>query len=102
LQVVNARSATRADLTLRILPLEGADAAAALEILLHSAGENTAVARQDPTALFRAEHDFLELHTLIPLLDLPRATAMGGRVRDLRLRADGTPDFAGVSLERAE
>jgi peptide/nickel transport system substrate-binding protein len=101
-QVVNARSVAHADLALRILPLAGADPAAALEILLRSAGENTSVARQDPTALYRAEHDFLNLNTLIPLLDLPRASAIGSRVRDLRLRADGTPDFADVSLEAAE
>ena len=38
---------------------------------------------------------------LIPLLDLPRAYAIGARVRDLRLRADGTPDLADASLEDA-
>jgi hypothetical protein len=80
-QVANTRNAPHADLALR------------------SAGENVPVSGQNPTALYRAEHDFLDLKTLIPLLDLPRAWAVGSRVRDLRLRADGTPDFAGVSLE---
>jgi peptide/nickel transport system substrate-binding protein len=98
-QVANARNAPRADLALRKLPLEGADPAAALEILLRAAGENVPVAGRDPTALFRAEHDVLDLKTLIPLLDLPRAWAVGSRMRDVRLRADGTPDLAGVSLE---
>jgi peptide/nickel transport system substrate-binding protein len=98
-QVANARNAPRADLALRKLPLEGADPAAALEILLRAAGENVPVAGRDPTALFRAEHDVLDLKTLIPLLDLPRAWAVGSRVRDVRLRADGTPDLAEVSLE---
>jgi len=98
-QVVNTRNAPHADLTLRKLPLEGSDPAAALETLLRSAGENVPVSGQNPTALYRAEHDFLDLKTLIPLLDLPRAWAVGSRVRDLRLRADGTPDLAGASLE---
>jgi len=98
-QVTNARNAPHADLTLRKLPLEGADPAAALETLLRSVGENVSVAGRDPMALYRAEHDFLDLKTLVPLLDLPRAWAIGSRVRDVRLRADGTPDLAGASLE---
>jgi MarR-like DNA-binding transcriptional regulator SgrR of sgrS sRNA len=98
-QVANAHNAPHADLALRKLPLEGADPAAALETLLRCAGENVPVAGQNPTALFRAEHDFLDLKTLLPLLDLPRAWAIGSRVRDVRLRADGTPDLADASLE---
>jgi MarR-like DNA-binding transcriptional regulator SgrR of sgrS sRNA len=98
-QVANARNAPHADMALRKLPLEGADPAAALETLLRSAGENFPVAGWNPNALFRAEHDVLDLKTLIPLLDLPRAWAVGSRVRDVRLRADGTPDLAGASLE---
>jgi peptide/nickel transport system substrate-binding protein len=98
-QVVNPLNSLRPDLELDQLPLEGADPAAALETLLRSAHENVPVAGQSPTALYRAEHDFLDLKTLIPLLDLPRAWAVGSRVRDLRLRADGTPDLAGASLE---
>jgi peptide/nickel transport system substrate-binding protein len=98
-QVVNARKAPHADLALRKLPIEGADPAAALETLLRGAGENIPVAGRDSTALYRAEHDVLELKTLIPLLDLPRAWAVGSRVRDVRLHADGTPDLADASLE---
>ena len=56
---------------------------------------------QDPAALFKAEREFLDRHTLVPLLDLPRAYAIGGRVRDLQLHADGSPDLAGASLEDA-
>ncbi|MGO8759504.1 MAG: ABC transporter substrate-binding protein [Terracidiphilus sp.] len=100
-QVVNARGAPRADLVLRRLPLEGAIPADALAILLRGAGVNAPVAGLNPNALFRAEHDVLDLHTIVPLLDLPRAFAVGGRVRDLRLRADGTPDLAGASVEDA-
>jgi peptide/nickel transport system substrate-binding protein len=98
-QVANLHNAPHADMTLCRLPLEGADPAAALESLLRSAGENVSVAGQNPRALYRAEHDFLELRTIIPLLDLPRAWAVGGSVRDLRLRANGTPDLADASLE---
>jgi len=98
-QVANARNAPHADLALRKLPLEGADPAAALETLLRGAGENVPVAGRNANALFRAERDVLDLKTLIPLLDLPRAWAIGSRVRDVRLRADGTPDLADASLE---
>jgi peptide/nickel transport system substrate-binding protein len=98
-QLANMRKASRADLTLLKLPLVGANPADSLAILLRGAGENAPVAMQDPATLFRAEHDVLDLKTLIPLLDLPRAWAVGSRVRDLRLRADGTLDIAGASLE---
>ena len=101
-QVISSRNFVREDLNLDRLPLAGADPAAALETLLRSAGENVAVTARDPMALYRAEHDFLDLKTLIPLLDLPRAWAVGGRVRDVRLRADGTPDLAAASLEGAQ
>ena len=56
---------------------------------------------QTPAGLYKIERDFLENHTLIPLLYLPRAYAIGGRVRDLRLGADGMPLLAGASLEDA-
>ncbi len=101
-QLANTRNTPRADLTLIKLPLVGANPADALAILLRSAGENAPVAAQDPSMLFRAEQDVLDLKTLIPLLDLPRAWAVGSRVRDLRLRANGTPDLAGASLEGAQ
>jgi peptide/nickel transport system substrate-binding protein len=98
-QVVNEHDAMRPDLVLRKLPIEGANPADALAILLRSAGENAPVAAQSPNLLYRAEHDVLDLHTIVPLLDLPRACAIGARVRDLKLRADGTPDLADASLE---
>jgi hypothetical protein len=101
-QLAKMRNSPRADLTLLKLPIVGSNAADALAILLRGAGENAPVTTQDPASLFRAEHDVLDLKTLIPLLDLPRAWAVGSRVRDLRLRADGTPDLAGVSLEGAQ
>jgi len=101
-QVINPLNARRPDIELYKLPLVGADPAAALETLLRSAGEIVPVAGRNPLALYRAEHDFLDLKTLIPLLDLPRAWAVGSRVRDLRLRADGMPDLANASLESTQ
>jgi MarR-like DNA-binding transcriptional regulator SgrR of sgrS sRNA len=101
-QVTLAPYTRSAELALHRLPLEGADPAAALETLLRDAGNNVSVAGRDPLALYRAEHDFLDLKTLVPLLDLPRAWAVGSRVRDLHLRADGTPDLANASLEAAQ
>ena len=98
-QVVNARNTPHPDLALRKLPLEGSAPADALAILLHSDGENASVAVQNPGDLFRAEREFLDLKTLVPLLDLPRAYAVSGRVRDMTLGAGGTPDLAGTSLE---
>jgi hypothetical protein len=54
-----------------------------------------------PESLFHAEHDALERHTMVPLIYLPVSYATGGRVRDLRLNADGTPDVADASLADA-
>ncbi len=100
-QVVGAGNAQHADLALRKLPLEGAGPAAALESIQRIAGENQPATGQTPSALFKSERDFLDRYTLIPLLDLPQAYAIGARVRDFKLRADGTPDLAGTSLEDA-
>jgi peptide/nickel transport system substrate-binding protein len=98
-QVVN--NAQHADLTLLKLPIEGAEPASAMENMLRSAGQLAPVTQTTPSALFQAEREFLNLHTLIPLIDLPRAYTYSGRVRDFALRADGSPDLASVSLEGA-
>jgi MarR-like DNA-binding transcriptional regulator SgrR of sgrS sRNA len=97
----SATLSAHADLTLRMFPLEGGDASALLEQLMRSAGQTTPVAGQEPAALYKTEREILDRHTLIPLLALPRAYATGPRVRDLSLRADGTPDLAAASLEDA-
>jgi peptide/nickel transport system substrate-binding protein len=88
----------RADLVLRSLPVAGDTPASALEWILHSLGMNTPVAATEPVVAFKAEHDFLEQHTVIPLLFLPRAWAVSSRLRDLHLEADGLPDLANASL----
>jgi MarR-like DNA-binding transcriptional regulator SgrR of sgrS sRNA len=98
---VAATPNAQADLTLRKLPIECSAPATTLQTLLHSVRISDPIVGQAPAGLYKAERDFLDRHTLIPLLDLPRAWAMGGRVRDLHLRADGTPDLADASLEDA-
>ena len=98
-QVVAAGGAQPADLALRTLPLASNQPRAALESMLRGAGDQTPVIEQTSAELFRVEREFLESHTLIPLLYLPRAYAVGGRVRDLRLSTDGTPMLAGAALQ---
>ena len=90
-----------ADMILHMLPLAGSDPAAVMETLLRSAGQGQPVTASSPAALYRAEKEILDRHTIVPLLDLPRAWAISGRVRDFTLRADGTPDLADASLEDA-
>jgi MarR-like DNA-binding transcriptional regulator SgrR of sgrS sRNA len=100
-QVVSVARQQHPDLMLRKLPLDVSAPSAAMESLLRAAGESVAVPSQTPTTLYRAERDYLERSTLVPLVDLPRAYAIGARVRDLQLRADGTPDLASASIEDA-
>ena len=88
-----------ADLILRKLPVAGTDPAAALEQVMRSAGEPNPVTEAGPMAIFKVEQTYLDEKRLIPLLDLPLAYANGPRVRDLHLRADGTPALADASLE---
>lgn len=104
-----AQGAQRPDLNLRAFSLEGRDPQSTLESLIESltpslpraAGQPIPVTDASPAALYKAEREFLQRKTLIPLLYLPRAYAASGRVRDLRLDAAGTPDLANASLEDA-
>jgi peptide/nickel transport system substrate-binding protein len=98
---VQVTSASHTDLMLRTIPLASTYPAAALESVLRASGEATPLAATSPTAVYRAEHDFLDRKTLVPLLDLPRACAFGTRVRDLTLRSDGTPDLANTWIGEA-
>jgi peptide/nickel transport system substrate-binding protein len=100
-QAVAQKAPQHADMTLRLLPLVGADPAAAMEILLRAAGEQVPIADQTAIGLYHAERDYLARNTLVPLLDLPRAYAIGPAVRDFELCADGAPDLASASLEGA-
>jgi hypothetical protein len=69
--------------------------------MLRAVGVSSPVLANAAPELFNAEREFLQTHTLIPLLYLPRAYAVGGRVRDFGLSADGTPLLADVSLQDA-
>jgi hypothetical protein len=70
--------------------------------MLRGVGVATPVLESTPAGLYKTEREFLDTHTLIPLLYLPRAYAVSGRVRDLRLSVDGSPVLAGVSLQDAQ
>jgi MarR-like DNA-binding transcriptional regulator SgrR of sgrS sRNA len=101
-QVVAAGGARPADLALHRLTLASNQPRAALEAMMRGAGVQAPVLEHTPAGLYKVERDFLETHTLIPLFYLSRAYAIGGRVRDLRLSVDGTPQLADVSLEDAQ
>jgi len=94
-----AAGVKHADLMLRKLPLEGADPAVVLEQLVRSGGDAIPVSAESPATLFKTEQTYLNEKKIVPLLALPQACASGLRVRDLRLRTDGTPDLANASLE---
>ena len=91
----------RGDLTLRAFALEGREPQFALESLLRAAGEATPMEDASPADLYKVEHQILDRNILIPLLYLPQAYAVSGRLRDLHLDASGTPDLADASLEDA-
>jgi peptide/nickel transport system substrate-binding protein len=101
-QVAGIAGSQHADLVLLRLALSSNQPQPALESMLRGVGVATPVLEQSPAGLFRVEREFLDTHTLIPLLYLPRAYAAGGRVRDLRLSPEGMPLLAGVSLEDAQ
>ena len=56
----------------------------------------------DPASLYRSERAFLQSHTVVPLLYLPRAYGVSPRVHNLALAPDGTPLIASASLEDAK
>jgi ABC-type transport system substrate-binding protein len=98
-KVVSLATNTNADLSLRRIHLEAADAPSALREVLEPFGAAPVADTTDPSALYRAEHTFLQSNVLIPLLYLPKAYGVSGRVHDLSLAHDGTPLYAGASLE---
>jgi peptide/nickel transport system substrate-binding protein len=99
---VKAASPQYGDLTLKALPFDGVEPSAILESILRSVGQDVPVVERTPPELYRHEQDFLEQRKLIPLLNLPKAYAVGPRVRDFGLQPDGMPDLAGVSLGSAQ
>jgi peptide/nickel transport system substrate-binding protein len=90
-----------ADLTLRTIPLSSGQTEIALDTMLRIFGQTATVPANnpnDPTAAYKIERTFLDQHTVIPILYLPRTWAVSSRLRDLRLSFDGTPDLANASL----
>jgi len=100
-QVVNASATQHADLTLRRIALESNQPQAALESILRTVGETARAPEPTTQSLYEAEREELDRKAIIPLLYLPCAIAVSGRVRDLRLGPDGTPDLASSSIEDA-
>jgi peptide/nickel transport system substrate-binding protein len=100
-QVANAGAPQHADLTLRRITLGSSEPGPALDSMLRATGLAVPVLEQTPAGLYKVERQILDTHMVIPLLYLPHAYAVGGRVRDLRLGFDGTPRLDVVSLEDA-
>jgi hypothetical protein len=98
-QVAAPGPARHTDMVLLRLALSSNQPQAALESLLRGVGVASPVVEDSSAGLYKVEREFLQTHTLVPLLYLPRAYAVGGRVRDFNLSADGTPLLAGVSLQ---
>jgi peptide/nickel transport system substrate-binding protein len=101
IQVAGSGTAQHVDITLRKILLESSEPGPALELMLRKAGLPALVPEQTPAGLYKSERQILDTHLVIPLLYLPRAYGVGGRVRDLRLGTDGSPLLAGASLEDA-
>ncbi len=91
-----------APLQLRRVHLEAGSPRAALDEMLARFGQNGTVTGTDAESLWQAERGILDDETVVPLLWLPRAWAVGERVRDLRLAIDGQPLLADASLEGAK
>jgi peptide/nickel transport system substrate-binding protein len=92
-------STAYSDIVLRKLPIVGLDAAGVLGRTLLVAGQPPAISAHNLQDIFEVEQDILSRHLIIPLVDLPRAYAVSGRVRNLTLTGYGIPDFAGISVE---
>jgi hypothetical protein len=98
-KVVPAAGNANAELSLRRVHLEAGDAPSALREMMETFGGPTVEDTTDSAVLYRAERGFLQAHTIVPLLYLPRAYGISGRVHNLALGVDGTPLYAGASLE---
>ncbi|MGA7315922.1 MAG: ABC transporter substrate-binding protein [Silvibacterium sp.] len=98
-QVVSGSARTQPDIVLRRLHLEANNSPAALDEMLETSGQRVTLNGTDAASLYRAEKDFLGTYTVVPLLWMPRAYAVGERVRDLRLAADGSPLISDAALE---
>jgi ABC-type transport system substrate-binding protein len=87
---------------LQLMHLEEIAPRAALDEMLAAFSLNATVNGTGAQALWEAESSALKNNTVVPLLWLPRAWAVGERVRDIRLSPDGEPLLADASLEGAK
>jgi ABC-type transport system substrate-binding protein len=101
-QVAPTGSRPTSVLMLRKVHVEATAPGAALDEMLARFGQNGTVIGTDAVGLWQEERGVLDNETLVPLLWLPRAWAVGERVRDLRLLSGGTPDLSDASLEGAK
>jgi len=101
-QVVSQAAAPDAAMALRLIHIEAADAPSALHESIEDFGGTPHDDASDPAALYHIERSFLQSHTVVPLLYLPRAYGVSTRVHNLSLAPDGTPILANVSLEDAK
>jgi peptide/nickel transport system substrate-binding protein len=104
-QVLPHGSSAAADLNLRMIHLESADAQAALRQMLGAFNQANQIPGEEsnnPAALYREEASFLQTHQAVPLLYLPRAYGVGPRVHGVQLSADGIPMLNDVSVEDAK
>jgi peptide/nickel transport system substrate-binding protein len=101
-QVVPHSSVAAADLTLRVVHLESADAQAALGQMLGVFNQSLTEESNNPATLYREESSFLQTHLAVPVLYLPRAYGVGPRAHGLQLSADGIPMLNDVSVEDAK
>jgi len=100
-RVVPLAANPNAELSLRQLHVEAADAPSALHEILEDFGSASHDDLSDPLALYRAEAAFLQSHIVVPLLYLPRAYGVNPRVHNLVLSPDGVPQLANASVEEA-
>lgn len=91
-----------AAITLRQVHLEETDPRAALDEMLAAFKLDVTVSSANSRSVWQAEDSALQSNTVVPLLWLPRAWALGERVRDIRLSPDGEPLLADVSMEGAK
>ena len=94
-QVVPDNANHAADLKVERIPLPSTNVAVALRAF----GAKIDPSGQGDESLYRAEREFLQQYTVIPLLYVPRAVGANTRVRNLELSPAGKPQVVDVWLE---
>jgi ABC-type transport system substrate-binding protein len=100
-RVVPLASNPNAEMSLRLLHVEAVGASPALRETLEDFGAASHDDLSEPLAVYRAEAAFLQSHTVVPLLYLPRAYGVSTRVHNLVLSPDGIPQLANATVEES-